>query len=318
MRRSAAIFLGALVVVASAGAQTYRVPRTSWGDPDLGGTWSNDNEYATPLERPTEYEGRRLSDITADELATIRREATEKMIARLAPGPRGPDSWWLENLDLSRRSQPWLIIDPPDGQIPPLTAAAETRAGQRVRSSFVGGPFNGPADFNPLERCISRGVPGSMIPVMYGNVYTIFQSPGYIVVTYEIIHEARVIPLEGSEHVSRAITEHMGDPRGHWEGETLVVETTNFKALTAYRRANPERLKITERFKRVAPDKIAWSATMDDPTTWTAPWTIAMALTLDPQPVLPFECNEGNYGIRNILSGARAKEAREANVPTEN
>ena len=311
MQRRLAVLAAALVVATvPAGAQDYRSPRTSWGDPDLEGTWSNDNEYATPLERPAEFEGRRLADITATQLAEVRREATKKMIAQLAPGPRGPDSWWLENLDLTKRSQPWLVIDPPDGKIPALTPAARERAGQRVRSSFVGGPFNSPADFNPLERCISRGVPGSMIPVMYGNVYTIFQSPGYIVITYEIIHEARVVPLDGGAHVSPAVTEHMGDPRGHWEGDTLVVETTNFKALTAYRRATPDRLKIIERFKRVAPDKIAWSATMDDPSTWTAPWTIAMPLTLDPQPVLPFECNEGNYGLRNILSGARSKDAQ--------
>jgi hypothetical protein len=311
MKRRLAVVAAALAVAAvQAGAQDYRAPRTSWGDPDLEGTWSNDNEYATPLERPAEFADRRLADVTATQLAEIRREATARMIAQLAPGPRGPDSWWLENLDLTKRSQPWLIIDPPDGKIPALTPEARERAGQRVRSSFVGGPFNSPADFNPLERCISRGVPGSMIPVMYGNVYTIFQAPGYIVITYEIIHEARVIPLDGRAHVSPAVTEHMGDPRGHWEADTLVVETTNFKALTAYRRANPDRLKIVERFKRVAPDKVAWSATMDDPTTWTAPWTIAMPLTLDPQPVLPFECNEGNYGLRNILSGARTKDAQ--------
>ncbi|HVS25067.1 MAG TPA: hypothetical protein VMU03_15160, partial [Gammaproteobacteria bacterium] len=254
--------------------------------------------------------------ITPEEFAEIRRQATEKMIAALAPGPRGPDQWWLENLDLSKRSQPWLIVDPPDGKIPALAAEAQKRAGSRVRSSFVGGPFDGPQDFNPLERCISRGLPGSMIPVMYGNVYQIVQSPGYVVITYEIVHEARVIPLDGRAHVGAAIHEHMGDARGHFERDTLVVETTNFKPLTAYRGANPERLKITERFKRVAPDKIAWSATMDDPTTWTKPWTIAMPLTLDPQPAMAFECHEGNYGLRNILSAARSAESKQASGST--
>ena len=309
MARRRLVVLCALAVSAGAAAQSaYSPPHTSWGDPDLQGVFANDNEYATPLERPDELAGKTLADITPEELAEIRKHATEKMIAALAPGPRGPDQWWLENLDLTKRSQPWLIVDPRDGKIPALTPEARKRAPQRVRSSFVGGPFDSPLDFNPLERCISRGLPGSMIPVMYGNVYQIVQSPGYIVITYEIVHEARVIPLDGRPHVGAAIHEHMGDARGHFERDTLVVETTNFTALTVYRNANPERLKITERFRRVAPNKIAWSATLDDPTTWTAPWTIAMPLTLDPQPAMAFECHEGNYGVRNILSGARAAE----------
>jgi len=317
MPRRWLVVLSGLAVSASATAQSaYKPPHTSWGDPDLQGVFANDNEYATPLERPAEFEGKTLADITPEEFARVRREATEKMIAALAPGPRGPDQWWLENLDLTKRNQPWLIVDPPDGKIPPLTAEGKNRVGPRVRSSFVGGPFDSPADFNPLERCISRGLPGSMIPVMYGNVYQIVQSPGYVVITYEIVHEARVIPLDGRPHVGAAIHEHMGDARGHFERDTLVVETSNFTTLTVYRNANPERLKITERFKRVAANKIAWSATLDDPTTWVRPWTIAMPLTLDPQPAMAFECHEGNYGMRNILSAARAAEGARSAAST--
>jgi len=147
---------------------------------------------------------------------------------------------------------------------------------------------------------------------MYGNVYEIVQSPEYVAITYEIIHEARLIPLDGRPHVGQTIRQHMGDARGHWEGETLVVETTNFSALTAYRNSNPATLKITERFTRVSPEKIDWSATMEDPKTWTKPWTIEIPLTRDPQPVMAFECHEGNYGLRNILSGARAEDAKKA------
>jgi hypothetical protein len=312
------VVLAALAGAVSAAAQAaYKPPRTSWGDPDLTGVYANDNEYATPLERPDEFAGKTLADITPEQFAEIRRQATEKMIAALAPGPRGPDQWWLENLDLTKRSQPWLIVDPADGKVPALTAEGKARVGPRVRSSFVGGPFDSPLDFNPLERCISRGLPGSMIPVMYGNVYQIAQSPGYVVITYEIVHEARVIPLDGHSHVGAAIHEHMGDARGHWDGNTLVVETTNFTTLTVYRNANPARLKITERFTPVARDRIAWTATMDDPTTWVSPWTIAMPLTLDPQPAMAFECHEGNYGLRNILSAARSAEAAHAAVPSE-
>jgi hypothetical protein len=302
-----------LAVLPAAAQQQWHVPRTSWGDPDLQGVFANDNEYATPLERPAEFAGKTLADITPEELTAIRKAAQQRMVAALPGGEvRGPDVWWLENLDLSKRNHPWLVVDPPDGMIPPLTPAAKATQGGRTRSSFVGGPFDSPADFNPLERCISRSIPGSMIPLMYGNVYEIVQSPGYVAITYEIIHEGRVIPLDGGSHVGSSIRMHMGDARGHWESDTLVVETTNFTALTAYRGANPDRLKVTERFTRVSPTRIDWSATMEDPTTWTRPWTIEIPLTLDPQPAMAFDCHEGNYGLRNILSGARADEAAKA------
>jgi hypothetical protein len=147
-----------------------------------------------------------------------------------------------------------------------------------------------------------------MIPVMYNNIYEFVQAPGYVAITYEIIHEARVIPLDGRPHVSAPVREHMGDARGHWDGNTLVVETTNFTAAAAYRGANPATLKVTERFTPISADVIAWTATMEDSTTWTKPWTIAMPLRREGQPSLPYECHEGNYGLRNILSAQRAAE----------
>jgi hypothetical protein len=292
----------------SPGSKRWTPARTPWGDPDLQGTFSNSNEYATPLERPARFEGRSLNDITDKELASIRQGAEQEAIAGLAPGPRGPDYWWLENLNLSKRAQAWSVVDPPDGRIPPLTAAARARGAGPPRTSFAGGPFNSPSDLGMLERCISRGVPGSMIPVMYGNNYEIVQTPGFVVITYEIIHEARIIPLDGRPHLGSGVRAHMGDPRGHWDGDTLVVETTNFTAASAYRGANPDTLRVVERFTRIAPDTIAWSATLIDPDTWTRPWTIAMPLSLDTQPLLPFECHEHNYGMANILRAARAAE----------
>ena len=295
---------------ASRGARGWTPPRTSWGDPDLQGIWTNSNEYATPLERPAEFAGRRLEELTPEDLARVRQQATRQAIAGLQGGEvRGPDDWWLQNLDLAKRNQPWLVVDPPDGRIPPLTAEAKVRLqGLRPRSSFVGGPFNGPEDVGMLERCISRSIPGSMIPVMYGNNYQIIQTPGFVVITYEIVHEARVIPLDGRPHLGRAVRAHMGDSRGTWEGNTLVVETTNFTSASAYRNANAETLRVIERFNRVGPDRIDWRATIDDPKTWTAPWTIAMPLTADTHPILAFDCHEHNYGLRNILSAARAAE----------
>jgi hypothetical protein len=298
-----ALFVSFVAVTA---AQSWRVPRTPWGDPDLQGTFVNDNEYATPLERPDEFKGRSRDEITD---AEFKGRAYDQAVRGLLGGDvRGPDDWWLQNLDLAKRSQPWLIVDPPDGKLPALTPEGRKRASGRVRSSFVGGPFDGPQDFNPLERCITRGVPGSMIPVMYGNSYQIVQAPGFVIITYEIVHEARVIPLDGRPHLSAAIRQHMGDARGHWEGDTLIVETTNFTTLGSYRNSNPAALKITERFRRVAQDRINWTATIDDPSTWVRPWTIALPLTLEQQQSLPFECHEHNYGLMNILKAARAAE----------
>jgi hypothetical protein len=293
---------------ATSGAKTWSSPRTPWGDPDLQGTYANDNEYATPLERPREFDGKTLADVTSDEMARVRASALQQMVTALPGGRvRGPDEWWIQNLDLSKRSQPWLIVDPPDGHIPPLTAEAQKRP-PFARGSFVGGPFNSPTDFSLLDRCITRSVPGAMIPVMYSNVYDIVQAPGFVAITYEIAHEARVIPLDGRARVGPAFRQYMGESRGHWEGTTLVVDATNFTAAAAYRGSNPARLRVVERFTPVARDTIAWTATLDDPTTWTRPWTIGMPLRRASSPSLPFDCHEGNYGLRNILSAARAAE----------
>jgi hypothetical protein len=297
-----------LLPICVGAAPGWSPPRTPWGDPDLQGVYANDNEYATPLERPQEFDGKTLANITPAEMTAMRKSAQERMVAALPGGRvRGPDDWWLQNLDLSQRSQPWLIVDPPDGHIPPLTPEGRARTAS-ARGSFIGGPFNGPEDFSMLDRCITRGVPGSMIPVMYDNVYDIVQAPGYVAITYEIVHEARVIPLDGRAHVDPAIRQHMGDARGHWDGTTLVVETAGFTAAAAYRNANPARLRVTERFTPAAPGVIAWTATLDDPTTWARPWTIAMPLRHYAHESLPYECHEGNYGMMNILRAAREAE----------
>ena len=140
------------------------------------------------------------------------------------------------------------------------------------------------------------------------HIGELVQVPGYVVITYEIIHEVRIIPLDGRPHLGQKIRQHMGDARGHFEGDTLVVETTNFTRAAAYRGANPATLRVVERFTRVARDTIQWTATIDDPTTWTRPWTLGLPLTRDAQGVMAFECHEGNYGMRNILSGARADD----------
>jgi hypothetical protein len=212
-------------------------------------------------------------------------------------------------------AQAWLVVDPPDGRIPELTEAARQRSAERAeaRRASGRGPADSYIDRSLYDRCITRGLPGSMMPAIYGNSYEIIQAPGYVAILYEMIHEARIIPLDDRPHVSPSITSYMGDARGRWDGNTLVVETTNFKDASAYRNANAETLRIIETFTRVAPDKVQWSVTFEDPETWVRPWTFTMPLTEDEsQPVLEYACHEGNRGLRNILSAARAREAAEA------
>ena len=286
-------------------------PRTPWGDPDLQGTYTNTYENGTPLERPDQFAGRKLADITGDELRAMKRSIQQRTIAQFLGPEHAPDNWWQDNLYLERGSQAWLIVDPEDGKIPPLTPEAQRRAAARLAAQKASGrgPADSYTDRSLYDRCITRGFPGSMMPAIYGNQYEIIQAPGYVAILYEMIHETRVIPLDGRAHVRGSIHNDMGDARGRWERDTLVVETTNFKERSVYRNADPDRLKVIERFTRIAPDKVRWSVTIDDPSTWTKPWTFSLPLTADPNPVPLYECHEGNYGLRNILSAARAEEA---------
>jgi hypothetical protein len=177
------------------------------------------------------------------------------------------------------------------------------------RGSFGDGPFDSLDDFTLWDRCITRGLPGAMMPHILGNSYQIVQSPGLVAIRYELVHDTRVIPLDGRPHVGRGIELEMGDGRGHWEGPTLVVETTNFKDRSTYRNAHAATLRLVERFTRTAPNRLEWAVTLDDATTWTRPWTFSMPLTMDDgEPVMEFACHEGNYAVPHILSGARASE----------
>ena len=322
--RNALVLTLALVcaAVASASGQQAAHGRTPWGDPDLQGTYTNTYENGTPLERPDQFKGRKLSEVTGEELRTLRRQIQERAIAAFQGPIHAPDHWWQDNLYLERGSQAWLIVDPEDGRIPPLTAEAQKRNQARVAAQKASGrgPADSYTDRSLYDRCITRGYPGSMMPAIYGNQFEIVQAPGWVAIRYEMIHETRVIPLDGRPYAASAIQQDMGDARGRWDGDTLVVETTNFKGRSVYRNATPERLKVTERFTRIAPDpkerrqgvqvdQVRWSVTIDDPTTWTRPWTFSLPLTADPNPVPHYECHEGNYGLPNILSAARAEEA---------
>jgi len=292
-------------------AKAYKTPKTPWGDPDLSGIFTNNDESGIPLERPNQFDGKKLEDISDSELTELRNERNrqaEERAPNLGVLPGSNPVHWFENFG-AKNSRAWLIVDPPDGRVPPLVADAQGRRAPAGGSSFGNGPFNSTLDFSLYDRCISRGVPGSMTPAIYGNAYQIVQGQGYVGIRYEMIHEARLIPLEGRPHASGKIRTFMGDAKGRWEGDTLVVETTNFDRRILYRNAS-ENLKIVERFRRVGPDTIEWSVTLDDPQTWTRPWTWAMDLSRRDESQQPFEyaCHEGNYGMRNMLNAAREAE----------
>jgi hypothetical protein len=200
------------------------------------------------------------------------------------------------------------VVDPPDGRIPPLTPLGQERS--RAFAARNAQPPASAADSNLWYRCITIGVPRSMMPMVDGAPYRIVQSPGYVVIQYEIMHEARVIPLDGRPHVGAPITAYMGDARGHWDGATLVVDTTNFKGEFGMTSAAGKDLHIVERFAPTAGGNLEWSVTIDDPSGWTRPWTFSTPLTKLDERQGPLEnaCHEGNYPLRNLLSAARAED----------
>jgi hypothetical protein len=299
-------------------AKAYTPPRTPWGDPDLAGVYTNKDENGIPVERPSQFDGKKLEDVDESEFTEIVKARNEASVSR-APGIGGAETGagpvhWYEHYD-AKNSRPWLITDPADGRIPPTTREAEQRAATRAAARVGRGPADSYEDRSLYDQCITRGLPGSMMPAIYGNSYQIHQSPGVVAIRYEMIHETRIIPLDQRDHVGSKIQTYMGDARGHWDGNTLVVETTNFLPQAANRGAS-EKLRLVERFKPVGPNRVEWSVTFEDAATWARPWTFAMNLTKDATQA-PFEyaCHEGNYGLHNILSAARAEEHEGPSAP---
>jgi hypothetical protein len=312
MTRYAVLVIGLVVATATAGAQSkkaYTTPRTPWGDPDLQGAYTNSGESLTPMERPDGLTGKRVDEFTPEELDALAQQRND------ARAEADRQRWelrsplhWFENLDV-KGSRAWLVVDPPDGRIPPQTAEAKKRLAALADARRGRSEYDSWEDRSLYDRCITRGIPGSMMPAIYGNAYDISQGPGVVAIRYEMVHEARVIPVNGASHPDSAIRSYMGDARGHFDGDTLVVETTNFNDTVSYRGSSRD-LKLTERFTLVATDTVVWSVTFDDPSTWTRPWTFAMNLTRVPVGQGPFEyaCHEGNYAMRNLLGSARAAE----------
>lgn len=324
---AAAAFMTAGLLQAQAPSPTahpgsYAAPRTPWGDPDLQGTYTNSNESGTPMSRPPELAGKRPEDVTPAEMARLAKERAARIekTAETIGGTEdnntgaGP-SHWYENYN-PKNSRPWMVLDGPDYQVPPTTQeardrAAALRAARGGGDGYYVGPFRGPEEFTPYVRCITRGVPGSMMPAIYGNSYDITQSPGLVAIRYEMVHETRVIPLDNRPRVNAAIKSYIGDARGRFEGDTLVVETTNYLESAAYGGASTS-LKTTERFTPTGADTIEWSIRLEDPHTWMRPWSFGMRLTRDSQSqVFEYACHEGNEGMRNMLKVAREAEKRQ-------
>ena len=327
MRRLVIVLAGivTLTAVVIAGQSPRRAaPVTPWGDPDLQGTWSSEAELSVPFERSPQYGDRRF--LTEGEYAQRQKQTATQLQSDLAEfevftadtrnagavgSATSPPPHWLERGKASRRTS--LVIDPADGRLPPTVQQGRGR-GRGAVGTFGGSAFNGPQDLSLWERCITRGVPAAIFPTVYNANVRIVQGPGVVAITYEMIHDTRVIPIApptgpgaGTPHVGAAIRGYHGDPRGRWDGDTLVVETTNFSEQSNYR-GSRETLKLVERFRREG-DGLVYEVTVDDPQTWTKPWTAA--LTLERQPdgsLFEYACHEGNNSMRNILSAARAAE----------
>ncbi len=305
--------------------ENWSVPRTADGHPNLQGVWTNNS--ATPMQRPAAFEGK--ESLTDEELAVFQARAAELHANEQAGNLLGPllfqqvlqdpnfrefdagtgnyNSFWLVERELDNRTS--LIIDPPNGRTPPVTEAARERRRNQPR------PTGGRADSHErrsfLDRCISYGVPNLLAG--YNSYFQIFQSANHVVVMQELIHDARVIPIDDTPHLDATVRQLHGDSRGHWEDDTLVVETTNYSSRGAYRGAT-DGVRVIERFTRVAPDIVEYVVTFDDPDTWAQPWTLMIPLKGSEEPMFEYACHEGNYAIAGILSGARAEEAA-ANQP---
>jgi hypothetical protein len=300
---------------AAAEGKKWTLPRTSWGDPDLQGMWNNTAANAVPLEAQDE---------------AILRERQRQREARSGAGvpTTGPPDHWGEGARAGAAgvALTHLLVDPPDGKLPPLTPEAQKRWVARSEARQGSGadeptPGGWVEDLHVWVRCITRGLPDAMFPRLYNNNYQIVQTPEYVAILYEMIHDARIIPLDGRPHLPQNVRQWLGDPRGHWEGDTLVVDTTNFRGYEfnliphggggygSYLGAGGT-LHLVERFTRIDAETIEYRFTVDDPMLYTRPWTGVIPLTTkgSPEQTLEYACHEGNYGIVNILTAARAKD----------
>ena len=288
-------------------APKYTAPRTPDGQPDLQGVW--DMATLTPLERPAQLAGKAF--LTPQEAADYEKRTLEQLNSDRRDGGNDADlrrnynEFWRDRGHTvvgSRRTS--LIVDPPDGKLPPFTAAMRARRTAQSEASRLPA---GPEDLPLRIRCISRGLP--MVPTPNNNFFQIIQSPGTVGILQEMMYELRIIPLDGRPHAASGVRGYMGDARGRWEGETLVIDTTNFIGKDDFLGAD-ENLHLTERLTRTDADTILYQFTVDDPTAFTRPWSGEVPMTRTGEGIFPYECHEGNYAMVDILAGARAQEKR--------
>lgn len=312
------ILFAAMLATHAGLAQTGRGPATDaatapgytpWGHPDLQGVW--DRRTITPLQRPERFAGKAF--LSADEIIAYEKASAARDDGRpLDYGRAGISVHDPADLDYGSTvlatGQTSLIVDPPDGRIPALTLEARARIAEQARESEGRGPADSWLDRSLTERCITWGIPQGMLPQAYNNNIQIVQTPNEVLILNEMVHDVRIIPLDGRPHIPAAITQWHGDPKGHWEGNTLVVDSTNFSSKAEFQRAGAN-LHLIERFTRIAPDMLQYEFTVEDATTWERPWTVAFPMIRGDQPVYEFACHEGNYGLLNILGAARALEA---------
>ena len=288
------------------GSGAYAAPRTSWGEPDLQGIWTLNDAHGIPFERADEDAGK--TELTEEEALARRERATLR-------GIWGYDREWRDTalgfVKTTPSTQVAVIVDPPDGKLPPMTPEARERVPVELETRLATElAAENPEDLGSWERCITRGVPALMVPNGYNNGVQIVQGPGYVAVTKEMIHETRIIPTDGREHIGENLTLWLGDPVGRWEGDTLVVEVANFNGRPDPFHGASRNMRLTERFTRVSADTIEYEFTIDDPSVWTRPWTGMLPMKKDDSQyeLVEYACHEGNYGMFNMLSGARAKE----------
>ena len=308
---------------ASSGASARKfVPkRMPWGDPDISGNFTTKNELGTPMERPEQFAGKRIEDITPEELAAINRTRQQQAVesapyagggSRARGVALGVPIHWLDHLD-AENNRPWLVVDPPDGRIPPLAQEAQQARAVVSAARAQRGTADSFTDRSLWDRCIVRSAPTFLVG-FYGASFQILQTKDYVAIRYEMVHEARIVPIEGRgasrPHNSPALRGYFGDSIARWEGDTLVVDSANFSKESDYRGAN-QHLHLIERFTRNAANKVEVTTTVEDPHTWTRPWTYSIPLTEDDgSPIFEYACHEGNYGLRNILSAGRSDDRK--------
>ncbi len=289
----------------------WEAPRTSWGHPDLSGIWTSDDMQSVPRERPEEF-GMRES-LTAEEFAERAREDAEERYEILNEASYSPMSVGSRTFGYTS-----LIVDPPDGQMPEMTEAGQARAQPSDRGSYGAGPFHEFEDLHLYDRCITRGVLGSILPVIYGNGLRIVQNPKSVAISYEMLAETRIVKLDGRPHTQDNLNQYLGNSRGYWDGDTLVVETRNLTDKTSIGgngigTPHSDEMTITERFTRVDPEMIEYVATVEDPVAYTEPFTFRLMLTSQPgYEIFEYACHEGNNAVSSALGGEREYERQVA------